>query len=189
MLYLLNRAFDKTTNTKPNIVIMPETDYSTDFTFNRIHKRFMVLYESVDMRLVWKKVRSEWKKYKGEKLPKRFKKYPEIWQELNEWVESKIAKFVAEGGEDINYLNKADLKLRGWDDKILLILYPKPDRNVYLGRGRHAYYYDGGRINELEDSEDFIEYITAKLERKRKRELSKLAKSKKNDGFGSEFVR
>jgi hypothetical protein len=149
----------------------------------------MVIYDSADMRYVWKKVRSEWKKYKGEKLPKRFGKYPEIWVELNHWIEDKINEFVANGGEDINYLNKADLKTRGWDDKILLRLYPNPDKKVYLGRGRHAYYYNGGSINELEDSEEFIEYISIKLERKRKRELSKLAKNKKNDGFGSEFVR
>jgi hypothetical protein len=165
-----------------------EHEYGSDFTFNRIHKRFMVLYDADDMRKVWKKVRSEWKKYKGEKLPKRFKKYPEIWIELNHWIEDKISKFVADGGEDVHYLNKSDLKLKGWDDKILLLLYPKPDKNLYLGRGRHAYYYNGTHVGELEDCEEFIEHITLKLERKRKRELAKLSKSKKNTGFGSEFI-
>jgi hypothetical protein len=165
-----------------------DNEYGKNFTFNRIHKRFMVLYESDDMRKVWKKVRSEWKKYKGEKLPKRFKKYPEIWVELNEWIEDKITQFVTDGGEDVHYLNKADLKLRGWDDKILLLLYPKPDKKLYLGRGRYAYYYNGTNVGELEDNEEFIEHITTKLERKRKRELAKLAKSSKNKGFGSEFI-
>ncbi len=161
--------------------------YTQDFTFNRIHKRFMVIYESDDMRKVWKKVRSEWKKYKGEKLPKRFKKYPEIWVELNQWIEEKISQFVLAGGEDVNYLNKANLKERGWDDKLLLLLYPKPDKMLYLGRGRHAYYYSGRRVGELEDSEEFINHIELKLERKRKREMAKLGKT--NNGFGSEFIR
>ncbi len=167
---------------------LQKIDLLTNFTFNRIHKRFMVIYDLDDMRKVWKKVSSEWKKYKGEKLPKRFKKYPEIWAELNYWIEEKISKFVADGGEDVNYLNKADLKERGWDEKILKSLYPNPDKRIYLGRGRWAYYYNAGRLGELEDSEEFIEYVEVKLERKRKREMSKLAKSKKNTGFGTEFI-
>lgn len=168
---------------------MSDLETTTDFTFNRIHKRFMVIYDLADMRKVWKKVASEWKKYKGEKLPKRFSKYPEIWIELNHWIEEKIEQFVKEGGVDINFYNKADLKARGWDEKLLKNLYSKPDKVVYLGRGRHAYYYNGTRVGELEDSEEFIEYIAQKLEKKRRRELSKLAKDKKNLGFGSEFVR
>lgn len=163
-----------------------EIDYTTEMNFNRIHKRFMVLYDSADMRYVWKKVRSDWKKEFKTKLPKRFKKYPEIWQELNEWIEERILEKVENGGEDIDYLNKADLLERGWDNKILEKLYPTPDKVVYLGRGRYAYYYNASNLYELEDSEEFIEYIALKLERKRKREQ---AKKNKNNGFGEEFVR
>ena len=161
-------------------------DFTENFTFNRIHKRFMVIYDSDDMRKVWKKVRSQWKKETGEKLPKRFRKYPEIWVQLNLWIEEKIAKFVAKGGEDISFLNKADLKERGWDEKILKLIYPNPDKKVYLGRGRNAYYYNAGRLGELEDSEEFIEYISQKIERGRKREASKLAKAKR--ALDLEFV-
>jgi hypothetical protein len=142
-------------------------------TFNHIHKRFMVIYNLSDMRRVWKKVRSEWKKETKTELPKRFKKYPEIWIELNEWIESKIAKFVLEGGEDIVFYNKADLKERGWDEKLIKLLYPNPDKIIYLGRGRHAYYYNGSKLNELEDSEAFIEYIAEKLERQERRKSNK----------------
>ncbi len=163
-----------------------EKDYTEDYTFNRIHKRFMVLYDSADMRYVWKKVRSDWKKEFKSKLPKRFRKYPETWQELNEWIEERISEKVKAGGEDIQYLNKSDLIERGWDNKLLERLYPKPDKVVYLGRGRYAYYYNSSNLYELEDSEDFIEYISAKLERKRKREASK---KNKNNGFGNEFIR
>jgi hypothetical protein len=161
-------------------------DYTSEYNFNRIHKRFMVLYDSADMRYVWKKVRSDWKKVFKTKLPKRFKKYPDFWQELNEWIEERIADKVANGGEDIEYLNKADLIKRGWDNKLLEKLYPNPDKVVYLGRGRYAYYYNASNLYELEDGEEFIEYISAKLERKRKREQ---AKKNKNNGFGGEFVR
>jgi len=171
------------------MTIPEDSEITPSFNFNHIHKRFMVIYNLSDMRRVWKKVASDWKKDKGFKLPKRFKKYPEIWAELNIWLEDKIAKFVEEGGQDIVFYNKADLKTRGWDEKLLKILYPTPDKVVYLGRGRHAYYYNGRRLGELEDSEDFIEYIAMKLERKRKRELSKSAKDSKNIGFGTEFIR
>jgi hypothetical protein len=158
--------------------------------FNHIHKRFMVIYNLSDMRRVWKKVRSEWKKETKTELPKRFKKYPEIWQDLNIWIERKIDKFVADGGQDVMYYNKSDLKERGWDAKILLRLYPEPDKVVYLGRGRYAYYYDGTRLGELEDGDEFLTHISAKLERQRKREESKNKKAGLvNTGFGSEFVR
>jgi hypothetical protein len=146
----------------------------------------MVLYDSGDMRYVWKKVRSDFKKEFKVKLPKRFRKYPELWQELNEWIEQRIEQKVKDGAEDIPYLNKADLLERGWDTKILNMLYPEPDRKVYLGRGRWAYYYNGLRVGELEDTEDFIAYIAAKLERKRKRELAKANKT--HSKFGTEFV-
>lgn len=164
-------------------------EIKANFTFNRIHKRFMVLFDSSDMRYVWKKVRSLWKKEKKIKLPKRFKKYPEIWQELNIWVEEKVTEYVENGGEDINYLNKADLKERGWDEKILKLLYPKPDKAVYLGRGRYAYYYNANKLSDLEDSEEFIEHTYLKLERKRKREAKKAQKDNMFSGFGGEFVR
>jgi hypothetical protein len=163
-----------------------DRDYTSNYTFNRIHKRFMVLYDSGDMRYVWKKVRSDWKKEFKTKLPKRFRKYPETWQELNLWIEERIEKSVQKGGEDIEYLNKADLLQRGWDNKLLERLYPEPDKKVYLGRGRNAYYYNGANLNLLEDSEEFIDYISQKLERKRKRESAKKAK---NTGFGNEFIR
>ncbi len=161
--------------------------------FNHIHKRFMVLYDLTDMRQVWKAVARDWKVVYKTKLPKRFKAHPEIWQELNSWIEGRILGFVLSGGEDVMYYNKADLQARGWDDKILKILYPNPDKKVYLGRGRYAYYYHGTRLGELEDSEEFIEYIANKLERKRKRESARLAKLDKpnvrSTGFGSEWVR
>lgn len=155
---------------------------------NHIHKRFMVVYHLSDMRRVWKKVRSDWMADTGEKLPKRFKKYPEIWARLNTWIEEKIAKYVAEGGEDIAYLNKADIKTRGWDEKIIQLLYPTPDKEVYLGRGRHAYYYNQSRVNELEDSEDFIEYIAAKLERQARRGSRKPRDNPRGSKFGSEYM-
>lgn len=164
----------------------PLIDYTSDTTFNRIHKRFMVLYDSGDMRYVWKKVRSDFKKEFKIKLPKRFKKYPELWQELNEWIEQRIQKKVLDGGDDIQYLNKADLIERGWDKKLLDTLYPDPDRKVYLGRGRWAYYYNGTRVGEIEDTEGFIEYIAAKMDRKRKREAAKARKHQST--FGSEFI-
>jgi hypothetical protein len=168
---------------------LADKDYTQDFTFNRIHKRFMVLYNSTDMRYVWKKVRSDFKKEFKVKLPKRFKKYPELWNTLNNWIELRIADLVDSGGEDIEYLNKADLMLRGWDDKLLELIYPEPDKRVYLGRGRYAYYYDGRRVGELEDTEDFIEYIAAKLEKKRKRDAAKRAREARKHAFGTEFIR
>lgn len=158
--------------------------------FNHIHKRFVLLYDGDDMRQIWKRVRREWKKEKKSKLPKRFGKYPEIWEELNIWIEEKIAKLVGSGQEDVTFYNKQDLKDRGWDDKIISILYPRPDRVIYLGRGRYAYYYNGNNVSELEDSEKFIEYISAKLERKEHRKQKKLARDNPlNAGFGSEFIR
>jgi hypothetical protein len=159
-------------------------------TFNKIHKRFMVLYHLSDMRRVWKKVRSEFKKEFKTELPKRFKKYPEVWEQLNEWVEKRVAEFVAQGGEDVAYLNKADLKEHGWDETIIKALYPKPDKVIYLGRGRYAYFYNGSKVNELEDSEEFIEHVSRKLERKRKREEAKSRKDNPNSHrFGTEFIR
>jgi hypothetical protein len=158
-------------------------------TFNAIHKRFVVLYKSTDMRRIWKKVRTEFEQETGIELPKRFKKYPELFTQLADWIEKNIAEFVAKGGEDIAFYNKADLLERGWDNKLLIKLYPAPDKVLYLGRGRYAYYYNGTKIGELEDSEEFIEYIAEKLERKRKREASKIAKEKRLAGFGSEFIR
>jgi hypothetical protein len=157
---------------------------------NYIHKRLMVLYHLSDMRRVWKKVRADWKKEFHTILPKRFKKYPETFLLLGEWIEGRISQLVLDGKEDIDYVNKSDLKERGWDDKIIKILYPNPDKIVYLGRGRYAYYYNGGRVGELEDSDEFLEHITIKLERKRKRENAKQAKEHKiKTGFGSEFIR
>jgi hypothetical protein len=162
----------------------------TPVTFNHIHKRFMVLYDSDDMRKVWKKVRSQWKKEFTTILPKRFKKYPEEWLRLNTWIESKIQKLVEDGGRDVVYYNKADLKPRGWGEKLIKKLYPTADKILYLGRGRYAYYYDGERLGEIEDGDEFLEYISSKLERKRKRYLNKLAKDNpKMVGFGSEFIR
>jgi hypothetical protein len=163
-------------------------DYTSSYKFNRIHKRFMVLYNSNDMRYIWKKVRSEWKKKTKQKLPKRFGKELETWQVLNEWVEERIAQLVEEGGEDIAYLNKADLIERGWDNKIIERLYTEPDRKVYLGRGRYAYYYNGAQVGELEDSDEYIEHISAKLERQRSRQAAKDRKNRQ-DGFGTEFIR
>lgn len=160
-------------------------------TFNHIHKRFMVVYNLSDMRKVWTKVRSDFKKVNGEILPKRFGKYPELWIKLNSWIENKIAKFVLDGGIDITFYNKADLKLRGWDDKLINRLYPQPDKVIYLGRGRYAYYYNGAKLYQLEDGDEFLEYISAKLERKRKRESARLKKlnGALGTGFGNEFVR
>lgn len=159
-------------------------------TFNHIHKRFMVIYNLSDMRRVWTKVRADFKKDNDIILPKRFGKYPELWANLNDWIETKISKFEIDGGEDILYYNKADLKVRGWDDKIINRLYPQPDKIIYLGRGRYAYYYNGNKLYELEDSDEFLEYITAKLERKRKRESTRIQKlnGKLGVGFGNEFV-
>lgn len=163
---------------------------SQNITFNHIHKRLMVLYNLNDMRNVWKKVRSDWKKDKKTILPKRFKKYPQTWIDLNVWVEEKINNFILNGGIDIQYLNKADLKLQGWDEKIIKILYPNPDKVVYLGRGRYAYYYNGAKVSEFVDSDEFIEYIALKLDRKRKREENKNKKSNPMGyKFGSEFIR
>jgi hypothetical protein len=159
-------------------------------TFNHIHKRFMVVYHLADMRRVWTKVRSDFKKDHGEILPKRFGKYPQLWTKLNEWIETKIQCFVLEGGEDVTFYNKSDLKVRGWDDKLINKLYPTPDKIIYLGRGRYAYYYNGTKLYELEDGDEFLEYISAKLERQRKRESAKVKKlnGALGTGFGSEFV-
>jgi hypothetical protein len=180
----------KKAGTKAKIqTIKPEPRPISPYNFNHIHKRFMVLYELSDMRQVWKKVRSEFKKENKIELPKRFQKYPELWEMLNDWMEQKITNFVKSGGEDVAFYNKSDLKLRGWDDKIILRLYPKPDKVMYLGRGRYAYYYSGTRLGELEDGDEFLEHITAKLERQRKRAISKSNKSKLiSEKFGSEFV-
>ena len=148
----------------------------------------MVLYNLSDMRRVWKKVRSEWLMQTGIELPKRFKKYPEVWKDLNVWVEHKIAVFVANGGVDTEYLNKADLKSRGWDETLIAKLYPNPDKVMYLGRGRHAYYYNGAKVSELEDSEAFIEYIAEKLERKERRGAKRKRSQDRGSRFGSEFM-
>jgi hypothetical protein len=160
-------------------------------TFNHIHKRFMVVYNLSDMRRVWIKVRADFKKDHGDILPKRFGRYPELWAKLNDWIENKITNFVLDGGTDITYYNKADLKERGWDDKLISKLYPTPDKVIYLGRGRYAYYYNGTKLYELEDGDEFLEYISTKLERKRKRESARIKKlnGKLGTGFGSEFVK
>jgi hypothetical protein len=160
-------------------------------TFNHIHKRFMVVYNLSDMRRVWIKVRSDFKKDNSDILPKRFGRYPKLWTELNQWLENKINNFVLNGGVDVTYYNKADLKERGWDDKLINKLYPIPNKVIYLGRGRYAYYYNGSNLYELEDGDEFLEYISAKLDRKRKRESSKIKKLNRvlDAGFGSEFVR
>jgi hypothetical protein len=92
---------------------------ATKITFNHIHKRFMVIYNLNDMRRVWIKVRSDFKKEHGEILPKRFGKNPELWIKLSNWIEIKIANFVLDGGTDVTFYNKTDLKLRGWDDKLI----------------------------------------------------------------------
>jgi hypothetical protein len=169
--------------------IMTEVQ-TTSVTFNAIHKKFMVLYHLSDMRRVWKKVRSEFKKEFRVELPKRFKKYPKLWIMLNNWIDERLEKFESSGGKNIQYLNKADLKHHGWDEKIILLLYPKPDKVIYLGRGRYAYYYNGTLVNELEDGDEFIEYIANKLERKRKREEARARKDNPNSHrFGTEFIR
>lgn len=168
----LKNVEDKTGGASLNITKVE----TPNITFNHIHKRFMVLYNLADMRKVWKKVGSDFKKENGIKLPKRFKKYPEIWEMLNDWIESKIASFVLNGGQDIIFYNKADLKERGWDEKLFSLLYPNPDKKVYLGRGRYAYYYNGTKISEIEDTEEFIVHTSEKLERKRKREMIKKMK-------------
>lgn len=164
---------------------------TTEFiSFNQIHKRLMVLYNLNDMRQVWKKVRSEFKKEFKTVLPKRFKKYPQLWEQLNTWIETRIQTKVEEGGEDIKYYNKSDLKERGWSEKLIKLLYPKPDKVIYLGRGRYAYYYNGSRLGELEDSDEFIEEVARVLARKRRLQANKETKLKNSKGrFGTEFIR
>jgi long-subunit acyl-CoA synthetase (AMP-forming) len=164
---------------------------ATEFiSFNHIHKRLMVLYNISDMRLVWKKVRSEFKKEFKVTLPKRFKKYPKLWEQLNIWIESRINQKVLGGGEDIKYFNKSDLKERGWSEKLIKLLYPNPDKVIYLGRGRYAYYYNGSRLGELEDSDEFIEEVARVLARKRRLQANKESKLKNGKGkFGTEFIR
>jgi hypothetical protein len=201
-----NKTIKKTTTSKKDIpnknikkkgkIVTVQTTSETETNskpviFNHIHKRFMVLYNLSDMRRVWAKVRSDFKKQFKLELPKRFGKYPELWLQLNLWIEGRISNVVLEGGTDITYYNKADLVERGWDNKIIMKLYPNPDKVIYLGRGRHAYYYNGERLYELEDGDEFLEYISAKLERQRKRESSRVAKlsGKLGVGFGGEFVR
>lgn len=145
------------------------TSDSIDFSRNQIHKRLVVLYASNDMRYIWKKLSSDWKKQFKTKLPKRFKKHPEIWTKLNEWMDQRIREYVLQGGQDTTYYNKSDILQKGWNAKILTKLYPEPDKKVYLGRGRYAYYYNAQTIHELEDTEEFIEYINAKINRIRKK--------------------
>lgn len=197
-LILINNSIEKVVvcepkkskKNQPLKTSKPESKAISPYNFNNIHKRFMVLYDISDMRLVWRKVRSHFKKENKIELPKRFVKYPKLWEMLNDWIEKKIKYFVDSGGKDIAYFNKSDLKDRGWDDKIILKLYPKPDKIVYLGRGRYAYYYNGTAIGELEDGDEFLEYITVKLERKRKRELYKINKERLiSQKFGTEFIK
>jgi hypothetical protein len=149
--------------------------------YNQIHKKLIVIYGGVftDMRELWKQVRRDFRKETHIILPKSLKKNPDEFALLMEWVETKIEN---EGKNDQYFLNKSDLVDRGWNTRIIEKLYPKPLYVLYLGRGRYVYYYDGNRASELEDSEDFIEYIEKKIERQRRR-------NQLNTGFGSEFIR
>ncbi len=148
--------------------------------FNQIHKKLVILYgdELQDMREIWKQVRRDYRQDCHTRLPKSLKKNPEEFALLEEWVNTKIT----EAGQDyIYYLNKQDLKDRGWNDKLVEQLYPKPQYQIYLGRGCWAYYYNGTTVSELEDSEEFIQHIDKKAKR--------IAKARKKDGFGTEFIR
>ncbi|NJS40994.1 hypothetical protein HC766_01215 [Candidatus Gracilibacteria bacterium] len=147
---------------------------------NEIHKKLVVLYGSDfdRMKKIWKQVRSDYKEDVGSRLPLSLRKNPEKYEMFVSWVDNKIKEA---DREDLYYLNKADLMDRSWSEKIIQKLYPKPDYKMYLGRGRYAYYYNGTKIGELEDTEEFIDYITKKLHKKK-------SKPKKKDGFGEEFI-
>ena len=149
--------------------------------YNLIHKKLMLLYgrDFTDMRELWKQVRRDYRAATKVVLPRSLRKDMEKYLAFEAWIDERIE---ASPQRDLYYLNKSDLKVRGWSDVLLAKLYPKPDYKMYLGRGRYAYYYEGNRAGELEDSEEFIEHIARKLERQRRRS----AKSK--DGFGSEFI-
>ncbi len=149
-------------------------------SLNAIHKRLVVLYgdQFSKMKHIWSHVRREYYKENGARLPLSLRKNPGKFILLFEWVETKIAE---EGKEEIYFLNKQDMVERGWNDKLIMKLYPKPDYKMYLGRGRFAYYYNGTTVSELEDKEEFIEFITKKLSKKK-------TKPRKKDGFGSEFI-
>lgn len=148
--------------------------------YNQIHKKLALLYgnDFQDMREIWKQVRRDYRRECGARLPKSLKKNLDEFALLEEWVDTKI---VEAGQEDIYYLNKQDLKERGWNEKIIERLYPNPTYRIYLGRGRWAYYYNGTRASELEDSEEFIEYIDRKAKRKS-------GQKKKAGQFGNEFI-
>jgi hypothetical protein len=157
---------------------------TTPSFYNQIHKKLVILYGSnfTDMREVWKQVRRDYRKETKVILPKGLKKHPEVYAVFETWVETKISEA---GKSDVYYINKSDLKLRGWNDKIIEQLYPRPNYSMYLGRGRYAYYYDGLATGELEDSEEFIEYIAKKIARSRKRSNHS---AKNTTQFGTEFI-
>lgn len=150
--------------------------------YNRIHKRLVILYgeDFTDMRELWKQVRRDYRAATKVILPKSLRKDLPKYEAFAAWVETRIE---ASPRRDLYYLNKTDLKARGWSEALLEKLYPRPDYKLYLGRGRFAYYYEGNRTGELEDSEEFIEFVAARLARKRRQ------KPTVKDGFGTEFVR
>ena len=171
--------------TKPTPKTLPKkkkTRSKKPSFYNLIHKKLMLLYgdQFTDMRELWKQVRREYRKETKVVLPRSLRKDMEKYLAFEAWVDARIE---ASAQRDLYYLNKSDLKVRGWSDALLEKLYPQPDHKMYLGRGRYAYYYEGTRAGELEDSEEFIEHIARKLERQRKRQ------AKQKDGFGSEFIR
>lgn len=167
-----------------------ENEAEKIINLNQMHKRFVAFFTGDDMRIIWKKVRKMYKKDRKEELPKRFTKKWEAWENLQKWYENLVLEREKTGWVEKKYYNKQDLKNQGWDEKIIKILYPKPDRIMYLGRGRHAYYYDADLIHQMQDSEEFIEYIALKEERKmRKNARKKNQNNPKNNGFGTEFIR
>lgn len=158
---------------------MPKQNISP---YTSLHKRLVVLYPFSDMSEVWSQAKADWKKEKKEDLPRPLKKNPAMLQHFSDWIEQRI---ILSDCADKIYLNKQDLTARGWNNTLITQLYPNPDIISFLGRGRYAYYYDQHKVNELEDTEPFINHIEAKIERERK----KSHKKAKKGTFGSEFIR
>ena len=171
----------KTTTDEPKVKKKKQRSKTPSF-YNAIHKKLVVLYgsEFKDMRELWKHVRRQYRKDGHKALPKSLRKHPEEFQKFESWVDTQIT---SAHKQEQYFINKSDLKTRGWNERIIEQLYPKPDYKLYLGRGRWAYYYDGWAVGEREDSDEFIEYVAKKVARQQR--LS----AKKTNGFGSEFIR
>lgn len=132
-------------------------------TYNKIHKKLIVLYPEFNhISEIWDSARHDFKQSTNITLSVAIFKTPQLIPVFNSWVRAQMKKKKLEHKE---FVNKGDLKERGWNDKLINHYKLVPDKIIALGRGRKVYYYDIDRLVEMEVSEEF--YL---LKQRRKKE-------------------